>query len=96
MVDLSNLDLTGADAEKLLEGVNITLNKNAIPFDKKSPSLASGIRIGGAAITSRGLNESDSLNVAKFIVRALKTRSDIELKQIKKEVVRFIRDFDMP
>lgn len=96
LVDLSSLDITGADAEKLLEGVNITLNKNAIPFDKKNPSLASGIRIGGAAITSRGLNESDSLNVAKFIVRALKTRSDIELKQIKKEVVRFIRDFDMP
>ncbi|AJA90649.1 serine hydroxymethyltransferase [Borreliella chilensis] len=96
LIDLSDLDLTGADAEKLLEGVNITLNKNAIPFDKKSPSLASGIRIGGAAITSRGLNESDSLNVAKFIVRALKTRSDTELKQIKKEVVRFISDFDMP
>ncbi|AAC66951.1 serine hydroxymethyltransferase [Borreliella burgdorferi] len=96
LVDLSSSDLTGADAEKLLESVNITLNKNAIPFDKKSPSLASGIRIGGAAITSRGLNESDSLNVAKFIVRALKAKSDIELKQIKKEVVRFIRDFDMP
>ncbi|QFI14705.1 serine hydroxymethyltransferase [Borrelia sp. CA_690] len=96
LVDLSSLDITGADAEKLLEGVNITLNKNAIPFDKKSPSLASGVRIGGAAITSRGLNEADSLNVAKFVVRALKAKSDIELKQIKKEVVKFIRDFDMP
>ncbi|UPA12260.1 serine hydroxymethyltransferase [Borrelia venezuelensis] len=96
LVDLGILGITGADAEKVLESVNIILNKNIIPFDSKDPSVASGIRIGGAAITSRGLNRDDSIDVARFIIRALKTKSDYELKKIKCEVVEFISSFNMP
>ncbi|AWG42963.1 serine hydroxymethyltransferase [Candidatus Borreliella tachyglossi] len=96
LVDLGVLGITGADAEKILEGVNITLNKNVIPFDTRNPSLASGIRIGAAAITSRGLNRDDSLRVAYFIVRALKTKSEDVLRAIKREVIEFISSFNMP
>ncbi|AYE36460.1 serine hydroxymethyltransferase [Borrelia turcica IST7] len=96
LVDLGVLDMTGAEAEKILESVNITLNKNTIPFDSRSPSVASGIRIGAAAITSRGLNKDDSLRVASFIIRALKTKSESELRNIKREVIEFISSFSMP
>ncbi|AHH06665.1 Serine hydroxymethyltransferase [Borrelia crocidurae DOU] len=96
LVDLSGLGITGSDAEKILESVNITLNKNAIPFDSKNPSVASGIRIGAPAITSRGLNRDDSIKVAHFIIRALKTKSTDELRKIKQEVIGFISSFDMP
>ncbi|AHH03596.1 Serine hydroxymethyltransferase [Borrelia nietonii YOR] len=96
LVDLGVLGITGVDAEKVLESVNITLNKNAIPFDSKNPSVTSGIRIGAAAITSRGLNRDDSIRVAHFIIRALKTKSADELKKIKREVIEFISSFDMP
>ncbi|UPA18074.1 serine hydroxymethyltransferase [Borrelia sp. MN22-0132] len=96
LVDLGILGITGADAEEVLESVNIILNKNTIPFDSKNPSVASGIRIGGAAITSRGLNRDDSIEVARFIIRALKTKSDDEHKKIKCEVVEFISSFNMP
>ncbi|BDU62728.1 serine hydroxymethyltransferase [Candidatus Borrelia fainii] len=96
LVDLGILGITGADAEKVLEGVNIILNKNTIPFDSKNPSVASGMRIGGAAITSRGLNRDDSIEVARFIIRALKTKSYDEHKKIKCEVIEFISSFNMP
>ncbi|BCR22015.1 Serine hydroxymethyltransferase [Borrelia sp. HM] len=96
LVDLGIVGITGADAESILENVNITLNKNAIPFDSRSPSVASGIRIGSAAITSRGLNRDDSIKVASLIVRALKTKSDTELRRIKQEVIEFISCFSMP
>ena len=96
LVDLGVLGMTGAEAEKILESVNITLNKNAIPFDSRSPSVASGIRIGAAAITSRGLGKDDSLRVASLINRALRTKSESELVSIKKEVIEFISSFNMP
>lgn len=95
LIDLGILGITGADAEGILESVNITLNKNVIPFDSRSPSVASGIRIGSAAITSRGLNRDDSIRVASFIVRALKTKSDNELRRIRQEVIKFISSFSM-
>ncbi|ASQ29599.1 serine hydroxymethyltransferase [Borrelia miyamotoi] len=95
LIDLGILGITGADAEGILESVNITLNKNVIPFDSRSPSVASGIRIGSAAITSRGLNRDDSIKVASFIVRALKTKSDNELRRIRQEVIKFISSFSM-
>ncbi|AHE62917.1 serine hydroxymethyltransferase [Borrelia parkeri] len=96
LVDLGILGITGAAAEEILESVNIIINKNTIPFDSKNPSVASGIRIGGAAITSRGLNRDDSIEVARFIIRSLKTKSGDELKKIKCEVIEFISSFNMP
>ncbi|WP_221036961.1 serine hydroxymethyltransferase [Borrelia miyamotoi] len=95
LIDLGILGIAGCDAEGILESVNITLNKNVIPFDSRGPSVASGIRIGSAAITSRGLNRDDSIRVASFIVRALKTRSDNELRRIRQEVIKFISSFSI-
>ncbi len=67
LVDLTPMDVTGKDAEKLLDEVGITVNKNAIPFDTRSPFVTSGIRIGTPATTSRGFVEEDMREVAKLI-----------------------------
>jgi len=67
LVDLTPMDVTGKEAEKLLDEVGITVNKNAIPFDTKSPFVTSGIRIGTPATTSRGFVEEDMVEIAKLI-----------------------------
>ncbi len=72
LVDLTPLNLTGKEVEKLLDAVNITCNKNTIPNDPKSPFVTSGIRIGTPAVTSRGLNTEDMDQIAEFIALMLK------------------------
>ncbi len=67
LLDLTPMDVTGKDAEKLLDEVGITVNKNAIPFDTRSPFVTSGIRIGTPATTSRGFVEEDMAEIAKLI-----------------------------
>ena len=75
LVDLASLGITGQDAETALERVGIIANKNAIPFDPRPPRVASGLRLGTPAITSRGLDEGATKQVARLIVQVL-TRSD--------------------
>lgn len=72
LVDVSGFDLTGKDAEEILDSVNITVNKNSIPFEAQKPTVTSGIRIGTPAITTRGFQEADAVEVAKAIVNVLK------------------------
>ncbi|MDE6905848.1 MAG: serine hydroxymethyltransferase [Lachnospiraceae bacterium] len=72
LVDLTPLNLTGKEVEKLLDSVNITCNKNTIPNDPKSPFVTSGIRIGTPAVTSRGLNTEDMDQIAEAIALMLK------------------------
>ncbi len=67
LVDLTDMEVTGKDAEKMLDEVGITVNKNAIPFDTRSPFVTSGIRIGTPATTSRGFVEEDMKEIAKLI-----------------------------
>ena len=67
LVDLRNMDITGKEAEKRLDEVNITVNKNAIPNDPQSPFITSGIRIGTPAATTRGFKEDDMAEIAKLI-----------------------------
>ena len=67
LVDLQSKNVTGKEAEKLLDAVNITCNKNSIPNDPASPFVTSGIRLGTAAATTRGLNAEDMGQVAKAI-----------------------------
>ena len=67
LVDLTNFDVTGKDAEKRLDEVRITVNKNTIPFETKSPFITSGIRIGTPAVTSRGMKESDMVEIGTLI-----------------------------
>ena len=85
LVDLRSKKVTGAEAEKLLEEVNITVNKNAIPFDTEKPSITSGIRIGTAACTSKGLVEEDMEKIAEAINLALSKNIDSENYEKNKE-----------
>ena len=64
LLDLSDKDITGKELESMLDEVNITVNKNAIPFDTKSPFITSGIRIGTPSVTSRGFKEGDCEKIA--------------------------------
>ncbi len=67
LVDLRNKNITGRDAEKLLDRVGVTLNKNTIPYDPQSPFITSGIRIGTPAVTTRGMKEEDMVKIAEII-----------------------------
>ena len=89
LVDVYNsVGVTGKKAETILHSVNITCNKNAIPHDTLKPTITSGIRLGTAAITTRGFKEDDVVLVAKFINDALKNRDNPEiLQEIKNQVM---------
>ncbi|WP_163539117.1 serine hydroxymethyltransferase [Gracilibacillus sp. YIM 98692] len=76
LLDVRGLNLTGKDAEKALDDVGITTNKNTIPFDPESPFVTSGIRVGTAAVTSRGFGEEEMEEVAKIIAFTLKNHDD--------------------
>lgn len=76
LMDLQNKGLTGAEAEKILEGVGITANKNVIPFDPQKPAVTSGIRLGTPAITTRGMKEEAVKQIALAIHEALSFRED--------------------
>ncbi len=78
LLDVSKLNITGKDAEDILSKINITVNKNKIPNDNLGANEASGIRIGSAAMTTRGLNESDFIEIADIIIKALEGIESIE------------------
>ncbi len=82
LVDLQNMDITGKDAEKLLDSVHITCNKNAIPNDPKSPFVTSGIRLGTAAVTTRGMNEADMDTIAEAISLAIKNTDESKAQAV--------------
>lgn len=71
LLDLSDKDITGKELENLLDQVNITLNKNAIPFDTKSPFITSGVRIGTPSVTTRGFKEADCEKIAELITKII-------------------------
>ncbi len=76
LIDVRGFEMNGKEAEKLLDSVNITVNKNSIPFETLSPFKTSGIRVGTPAITSRGFKEADAAKVAEFIVQVLSNPED--------------------
>ena len=76
LVDLRSLGLTGKVAEKVLDEIGITVNKNTIPFDPESPFVTSGIRIGTAAVTSRGFGAQEMEEIASIIGFTLKNHED--------------------
>jgi len=87
LVDLSDKGLTGAKAEEVLERSGITVNKNTIPFDTRSPSVTSGIRIGTPAVTTRGLKEKEMEEVGNYISELLnKPEDDKLIGDIKKKI----------
>ena len=83
----SSFGITGKIAEETLDKINITVNKNAIPFDTEKPSITSGLRLGSAAMTTRGLNDKDFVEIADIIIKALKNYDNKKvLLECKKEV----------
>jgi len=96
LVDLTSKEITGKDASGLLDRIHITVNKNLIPFDKFSPGLTSGIRLGTPAVTTRGMKEKDMEKIAKIIDKAIKYRDDEgKLGQCAKDVKKIINRFPL-
>lgn len=96
LVDLTNKEVSGKKAERVLGEAAITVNKNMIPFDKKSPFVTSGIRIGTAAVTTRGMKESEMEQIADFINRAIvNNENEAELKKIREEVNQLCSKFPL-
>ena len=85
LVDLTNKNITGKEAEIILDNVGITVNKNTIPNEKRSPFITSGIRIGTAAITTRGFTVDDMGEIAAIINAAL-SNNDSDLEVLKNRV----------
>lgn len=90
LVDLTNKGVTGKEAEAMLDEVGITVNKNTIPFDKQKPNIASGIRIGTPAMTTRGMKEEEMKTIAELIDRTIKGE---DKEKIKEDVLKLTSRF---
>lgn len=96
LIDLRNKNLTGKKAQETLDKAHITLNKNAVPFDDKSPFVTSGIRVGVPAITTRGMNEADMETVVAFIDKVLMNVDDESvITTVKVDVKTFMQQFPL-
>ncbi|MBM2832701.1 MAG: glyA [Dehalococcoidia bacterium] len=97
LVDLSPKGITGQAAEKALEAVNIIVNKNMVPFDTRPPAVASGIRVGTPAITTRGFGADEARRVASLIRRVLASPDDQRVqREVRREVAALCRQFPIP
>jgi len=96
LIDISNKDITGKQAEISLEKAGITVNKNMVPFDTRSPFVTSGIRIGTPAVTTRGMKEYEMSRIADIIDKAIQN-SDNEkiLEGLKSEVRELCNGFPL-
>lgn len=91
-----SLNITGKIGELVLDKVSITCNKNTIPFDTEKPFITSGLRIGTASVTTRGMKESEMITIANLIDKALKGRDDENiLNNVKKEVIELTKKFPL-
>jgi glycine hydroxymethyltransferase len=96
LVDLTSKDISGKDAERLLDRANITCNKNGIPYDTRSPLVTSGVRFGTPALTTRGMREKDMAFVAEVILDALRSQDDdVKIKAIAQRVRDYCADFPL-
>jgi glycine hydroxymethyltransferase len=97
LVDVTPLGVTGREAEALLDEIGITVNKNAIPFDENPPNIASGIRVGTPATTTRGFGPDEMREIGRLIVSAIQARDDEAAKQqIKASVHEMCARFPVP
>ncbi|EDU36245.1 TPA: serine hydroxymethyltransferase [Clostridium botulinum] len=94
LIDLTNKNITGKDAEKLLDSVGITVNKNTIPFETLSPFVTSGIRIGTPAVTTRGFKEEEMKKIAYFMNYSIEHREE-NLSQIKEQVKEICKKYPL-
>lgn len=97
LIDLRSKDLTGQDFEKSLGKADITVNKNSIPFDPLPPAVTSGVRVGSAALTTRGLREEEMRRIAGFFAEiANQPNDDRNLRRVKNKVHELTKDFSIP
>jgi len=97
LVDLSSIGINGRDAEEALERVNILANRNTIPFDSKPPQIASGIRIGTPAVTTRGLGAEEMKHISSLIAKVFSHLGDKHIeKQVREEVREMCLHFPIP
>ncbi|ANH82321.1 serine hydroxymethyltransferase [Niabella ginsenosidivorans] len=96
LIDLRNKNLTGKKAQETLDKAHITLNKNAVPFDDKSPFVTSGIRVGVPAVTTRGMKEADVVHVVELIDKVLmNTDNEAVIASVKEGVRSFMQQFPL-
>ena len=87
LIDLRSKDITGKEAENLLVTADITVNKNMVPFDDKSPFVTSGIRVGTAAITTRGVKEAEIVRIVELMDKVITNRDDENIiEDVREEV----------
>ncbi|RAS87810.1 serine hydroxymethyltransferase [Priestia endophytica] len=92
LLDVRAWDLTGKEAEKLLEEAGITVNKNTIPYDPQSPFVTSGIRMGTAALTTRGMKKEEMVQIAKVIAAVLKSKGEPHVLEQARDTTKAICD----
>lgn len=95
LVDLRNKDITGRHAENILGFADITINKNMVPFDDKSPFVTSGIRVGSPALTTRGLKEADFKPIVNWIDQILMNNDESNIQKVKGEINEFMTQFPL-
>lgn len=96
LIDLRNKNLTGKKAQETLDKAHITLNKNSVPFDDKSPFVTSGIRVGVPAITTRGMKENHMETVVEMVDKVLMNAEDEQLiASVKNDVKEFMKQFPL-
>jgi glycine hydroxymethyltransferase len=96
MVDLRGTGLDGLECQQLLESVNITANRNVVPFDESGPAMPMGLRVGSPAVTTRGFTEIDMRQTGRMILRALAARGQTAvLAEIRHEVLDLLERFPL-
>ncbi len=94
VLDLSNKDITGLEAQDYLDAAGITVNKNAIPYDEKPPAITSGIRIGTPTVTTRGMKEAEMQLIAGLIDKVITTKGkDSVIKEVRRETLKLCKSF---
>lgn len=95
LVDTMSMGITGLEAETTLDKINITCNKNTIPYDQESPKITSGIRIGSPAMTTRGLKEEEFKKIGEIIASALQDSSEENLKTLKEQILKITNKYPL-
>src|SRR5438067_13747955 len=96
LIDLRNKNITGKKAQETLDKAHITLNKNAVPFDDKSPFVTSGIRVGVPAVTTRGMKEEDMQTIVDLVDKVLMNIDDASvIKNVSDDVHEWMKQFPL-
>ncbi|MDX1629275.1 MAG: serine hydroxymethyltransferase, partial [Fulvivirga sp.] len=96
LIDLRSKNLTGKDAENALIKADITINKNMVPFDTESPFVTSGMRIGTAAVTTRGMKEEDMTKIVGYIDQVLMHSDDEStINKVRSEINNWMNEFPL-